>query len=71
MTGGNGTSAELYDPASGTWAPTGSMVTTAVANFTATLLPDGRVLLAGGWNLHLDAGQNAIPLASAELYDPG
>ena len=55
-------SAELYDPASGTFTPTGSMTTPRVS-FTATLLRDGRVLIAGG----LNAGS---VLASAELYDP-
>jgi len=55
-------SAELYDPKTGTFSPTGSMGTVR-ANHTATLLPDGRVLIAGGW----DASKR---LASAELYDP-
>jgi hypothetical protein len=61
-------SAELYDPKTGTFSPTGSM-TTARDNHTATLLSDGRVLMAGG-----DAGLAGIPgaetLVSAELYDP-
>src|SRR5207249_10300309 len=54
-------SAELYDPSTGTWTLTASM-TTARNNLTATLLPNGKVLVA--------AGSNGIPLSSAELYDP-
>jgi large repetitive protein len=55
-------SAELYDPATGKFSPTGSMATQREFH-TATLLPDGRVLIAGGL-----AYQSS--LASAELYDP-
>jgi hypothetical protein len=68
VAGGSGrsgafTSAELYNPALGTWAATGSLLT-ARFRHTATLLPNGKVLVAGG----RDSGFNA--LASAELYDP-
>lgn len=56
-------SAELYDPASGTWSPTGSFGT-ARESHTATLLPNGKVLAAGGF------ASNFVTLASAELYDP-
>src|SRR6185503_14825465 len=38
---------ELYDPASGLWTLTGSLFH-GRANATATLLPSGQVLLAGG-----------------------
>ena len=56
-------SAEFYDPSSGTWSATASM-TTVRSGHTATLLPDGTVLVAGGDDRDSDE------LASAELYDP-
>jgi hypothetical protein len=68
--GGNGSypwtalaSAEIYDPASNSWSPAGSMSTVRIWH-TATLLPSGQVLVAGG------SDNNANALASAELYDP-
>ena len=54
-------SAELYDPATGTWSSTGNL-NTARSGHTATLLPNGKVLVAGG----RDNGD----VLSAELYDP-
>lgn len=55
-------SAELYDPTAGTFSATGSMATPHTRG-TTTLLPNGTVLVAGGWN-----GGAVIP--SAELYQP-
>src|SRR5208283_4333187 len=55
-------SAELYNPASGTWTNTGSL-TTAREYHTATLLPNGKVLVAGG------IGNTGFAV-NAELYDP-
>jgi hypothetical protein len=56
-------SAELYDPATGSWTATAGML--EAFGHTATLLGDGTVLVTGG-----GAGGSG-PLASAELYDPG
>jgi hypothetical protein len=56
-------SAELYNPATGTWAPTGSMNSRRLGQ-TATLLPTGQVLVAGG------EGYMGGDLKSAEIYDP-
>ncbi len=61
------TSAELYDPRTGTWTDTGSLNTARVAH-TATLLRNGMVLVAGGSDTALGSGN--IGLDSAELYDP-
>jgi Galactose oxidase, central domain/Kelch motif len=65
------TSADLYDPVQvnpccqvpGTWSATGS-TTVAHLGATATLLANGKVLLAGG------SGGELPNLVSAELYDP-
>ena len=54
---------ELYDPTSGTWSATGSLADARVGH-TATLLLNGKVLVAGGYNAA------SLVLASAELYDP-
>jgi hypothetical protein len=63
--------AELYDPATGTYAPTGSMVH-ARAYHTATLLQDGRVLIQGGGGSEEASG--GVPtvdsMAAPEMYDP-
>jgi len=58
--------AELYDPASGTWTLTGSM-STARDYHTATLLPNGKVLVACGERI--DAS-GVTYLSDTELYDP-
>ncbi len=57
-------SAELYNPATGTFTPTGNL-NTAREEHTATLLNNGMVLIAGGYST---SGEDA--LASAEIYNP-
>ncbi len=56
--------AELYNPASGTWAVTGSM-TTARTGFALVLLQNGEVLAAGG-----DQPAGSTTPSTAELYNP-
>ena len=68
-------SAELYDPATGTWSSCSASGTpgpncpgamgTARNNGTLTLLESGKVLAAGG-----QPSSFGLPLASAEIYDP-
>ncbi|HEY2390218.1 MAG TPA: kelch repeat-containing protein [Candidatus Angelobacter sp.] len=55
--------AEIYDPGTGTFAATGNL-TTARVSHTATLLNSSKVLICGG----LDGSGNA--LSSCELYNP-
>ena len=56
--------AELFDPSTGSFTPTGSM-TTAREGQTATLLSNGTVLIAGGLG---EGGGQA--LVTAELFNP-
>lgn len=68
LAAGDGTS-ELYDPATGTWTASGKMVI-GDASDNATLLPDGRVLVAGGGGGGSVTCDGCAPRSSAELYDP-
>jgi phosphatidylserine/phosphatidylglycerophosphate/cardiolipin synthase-like enzyme len=60
-------SAQIFDPAAngglGGWTDTGSMGK-ARKDHTATLLPDGRVLVAGGFNM------TDFTMRYAEIFDP-
>lgn len=60
--GGFNRHTDLYDPASGTWTPTGDLTVSGRRSHTATLLPDGRVLVTGG--------EEEKPSKSTELYEP-
>ena len=55
-------SADVYDPAAGTWSSAGNM-TMPRDQHTAVLLPNGKVLITGGTNV-------LAVLKSAELYTP-
>jgi len=58
--------AELFDPSTGTFAATGSMMAARVSH-TATLLKSGKVLVTGG--IGTNGGVQGV-LAEAELYNP-
>jgi N-acetylneuraminic acid mutarotase len=55
---------QIFDPSVDTWSIAGSPVTLLGAFHSASLLPDGRVLLSGG------LGPGLQLLASSEVYDP-
>lgn len=60
---GAGSTAESYDPAQGSFAPAGRMLSERAGGHAAVLLPNGSVLLTGGWT-------GPAVTASAERYDP-
>jgi len=64
FTGPPTSSAELYEPAAGTWTPAAPMLA-ARAYHSATLFLSGAVLVAGGGGLSASS-----VLMEAELYDP-
>ncbi|MGW0875344.1 Kelch repeat-containing protein [Streptomyces sp. NPDC002740] len=63
---------ELYDPVTGTWAPTGSLRLPRIGH-QGTLLADGTVLVTGGWALSMRRARIYSPhsLWQTELYNPG
>jgi Galactose oxidase, central domain len=67
-TGTTLTSTVIYDPVSG--ASPGPDLLTPRERHTATLLPDGRVLIAGGRQPNATPPPPYIVLPSAEIYDP-
>jgi hypothetical protein len=58
--------AELWSPVTQTWTTMASMVTPRLYHSTAVLLPDGRVVVAGGGRNFY----NNIAYPSAEIYSP-
>jgi hypothetical protein len=59
----------LFDPAERAWQR-GPDLLSARANASATRLPDGRVLVAGGWTQDADWGDGGGPAATTEFFLP-
>lgn len=57
-------SAEIYDPATNAWTPTGELTTPRMTH-SAVLLANGKALISGG-----ATGSNSPIVNNAELYDP-
>ena len=67
------TSAEIYDPAKGTFELTGSLPVVHYFGIAAALLNDGRVLIVGGDGIVYPNGEITAPGVdggSAAIYDP-
>jgi hypothetical protein len=62
------TLAELYDDKTNAWTPAGS-IASAIQQHTMTLLPSGKVLLAGGYHIDYVLGKGQL-VAGAQLYTP-
>jgi hypothetical protein len=60
---------EIYDPATNSFTA-GKMMTEGRWLHTATLLPDGRVLITGGRNNNCTGQCPIFSLKSAEIFDP-
>ena len=63
VSGGGNSSIQLYDPATGTWAPAGGLGSNR-SYHTATRLSDGRVLIVGG------SDNSTVTIGSTLIYDP-
>jgi N-acetylneuraminic acid mutarotase len=61
--------AELYDPVTRSWTTTGNLITPRF-NHSATLLPNGKVLIAGGARVFGRGCSLLDDAERAELFDP-
>lgn len=69
ISGGESNAADLYNPATGAFTSTGAMQVGRMGH-TATLLPDGTVLIVGGQVTPVPPSTNPFT-GTAEIYNPG
>ncbi len=60
--------AEIYDPATDTWTQTPGDLNVPRRSHSATLLPDGRVLIVGGGDSA--STSSSLPIGEVEVFDP-
>ncbi len=60
---------EIYNPTNSTWTATGPMHFPRYGH-TATLLPNGQVLVAGGLGTNTSSSNNLIEILPSETYNP-
>ena len=63
-------SAEVYDPSTGTWSPAGKPGGERQLGYTATVLGDGRVLIAGGEMYQGAWTALKVAVRAVDIYDP-
>jgi MYXO-CTERM domain-containing protein len=71
VVGGETENSEIFDPVTKTWTPGGALVSGATIENTATLLPNGSVMLTGGTKLPAGFASNEVEIWSSSALGVG